>query len=293
MTIFKRILPLFVLCTLVLSLVPASAAVGNVTSFSGTYGTARIPRMTILPCAASAGNRVVYHLQPFYVTVAGSYTLETTSAFDDRYDLDTVLTLYQIAFDPANPGTNCIVNDDDGGANWLSLVSAPLQPGIQYFALVQAYLTSVTSGGYTATITGPGAAVLGMIPTATEQGPVIELPPDDRLNWRRGDMYATLYLRSDSAGDPVLHLYCVNETSEGYLGAVWGKDVLSLPETLPTVNTLVDSVDICKLPVNLYLLTSGEWALHIGPNRTGDVKALLWRGFPPANMTEVRFNAWR
>lgn len=90
-----------------------------------------------------------------------------------------------------------------------------------------------------------------------------------------------------------MHLYCINESSRGYLGAVWGADDLAVPAALPATNLLVASVDICKTQVRLYLLTTGEWALHIGPNATGDVHALLWRGLPPTGMYEVRYNTLR
>ncbi len=228
-------------------------------------------------------------MQPFYVEVPGEYLIRTTWA-DDGYDDDTFLVLYGGGFDPSSPSDNCIASNNDGGGGLLSRVNEPLTPGVQYYAVVQAFNKRATSGSYRGEIIGPAAAKLGLLPGAA--GPA-ERPPDDRLNWRGGDMYVTLYLRNDAAGAPVLHLYCVNEHSQGYLGAVWGADELAVPASLPTSNLLIASVDSCKVPVNLYLLTTGEWALHIGPNATGDVQALIWRGLPPTGMYEVRYNTTR
>jgi hypothetical protein len=281
------------------------------TSFSGfagsgpflmPYTTVAVGDFNFQPCGHdfdAYGPLWYYDVQPFYVTASGPYTITIlSSSFTWE---DSVIVLYRDQFDPAAPHSNCLGMNDEytyGPPYPSQILDYPFVANVQYFLIVVPYDSGTRGQGtYAGSIAGTaGTPVLGYVPAApsvTSAAPVIERPPDDRLNWRRGDMYAALYLRSDDAGEPVLHLYCVNEDSQGYLGAVWGADDLVLPATLSSTNVLVASVDICKVPVNLYLLTSGEWALHIGPNATGDVHALLWTGLPPTGMVEVRYNTTR
>ncbi|MBL8163707.1 MAG: hypothetical protein JNJ61_17100, partial [Anaerolineae bacterium] len=50
--------------------------------------------------------------------------------------------------------------------------------------------------------------------------PVVVRPPDHRLNWQDGDLEAVVYPANDDNGNPSLHVYCVNETSQGYIAMV-------------------------------------------------------------------------
>lgn len=297
----------------------AQAATTPFSGFTGSgpfllpYTNAAVGDFSLQPCGHdfdASGPLWYYDVQPFYVTASGPYTLTVTSStfpFED-----SVSVLYSDSFDPAAPHSNCLGMNDEyliGPPFYSRILDYPFVAGVQYF-LVVAPVVSGSQGNYGGDITGAaGTAVLGyvpVVPTATSPSPtsttsaplptaapVVERPPDDRLNWRRGDNHAALYLRRGGAGEPVLHLYCINESSRGYLGAVWGADDLALPAAPPTANLLVAGVDICKTPVRLYLLTTGEWALHIGPNAIGDVHALLWRDFPPTDRYEVRYNTTR
>jgi hypothetical protein len=103
-----------------------------------------------------------YHVQPFYVTQAGTYAFEQTSSFDDY------MFLYSPSFDPANPTANFIEGDDDDGAGNDSRISRALTPGVQYFMVNTSFDPSIT-GAFTVNGTFPAGAppIMGLIPEPT------------------------------------------------------------------------------------------------------------------------------
>lgn len=115
---------------------------------------------------SAAGTAVSYDLYPFFVTAAASFTLQTLSAtFATNTVDDTFIALYQTAFNPATPLANAIAADDDAGTGPLSLITATLNPGVQYY-LVSTSFFNGAFGPYTGSIAAAGApaAVFGLVP---------------------------------------------------------------------------------------------------------------------------------
>jgi hypothetical protein len=107
---------------------------------------------------SAVGTNVYYNLQPFYVTVSGSYSMETVapSAISD-----TFLVLYQNAFNPASPLSNAVSADDDSGADLLSLIGPiGLTAGVQYYLVTTTFDNGVT-GSTTVQI---GTTTMGVTP---------------------------------------------------------------------------------------------------------------------------------
>ena len=108
---------------------------------------------------SGVGTAVGYHAQQFSVDTSGSYTVEVlgTSTLSDN---DSYLVIYQTAFDPMNPLTNCVITDDDSGTNFYSLATAALTAGTQYFAVTTTFDNGST-GPFNNQISGPGNITLG------------------------------------------------------------------------------------------------------------------------------------
>jgi PEP-CTERM motif len=143
----------------------ASAAVVN---FSGTLsGTDPVFNRPVSNASTLSGvGTSVYHdVYAFFVTVGGSYTLQTTSAsFTNGTPDDTFLVLYQPTFNSASPLANALEADDDDGLNGLSLITRTLEADTQYYLVVTSFGNGQT-GNYAGTISndGSGTAVLGTV----------------------------------------------------------------------------------------------------------------------------------
>jgi len=114
-----------------------------------------------------SGTNVSYHLQPFYVNITDTYTLQTTAAaFSPNTADDSFIVLYQTAFNPATPLVNALESDDDQGVGFLSLISnRPLTANTQYFLVVSSFANS-NFGSFTAQISNPTTghtAILGIV----------------------------------------------------------------------------------------------------------------------------------
>lgn len=107
-----------------------------------------------------------YHLQPFYVNVSDSYTMQTTAAnLTPGTSDDTFVILYQSAFAAGTPLVNALQADDDSGAGFLSLITRNLTPGVQYYFVTTTYDADVT-GDFTVQIDSTNAGstpILGLI----------------------------------------------------------------------------------------------------------------------------------
>ncbi|MBN8504381.1 MAG: PEP-CTERM sorting domain-containing protein [Burkholderiales bacterium] len=150
----------------------SSMAMAASQPFSGTLsGNDPVYNRTLSgnpPAALSAvGTAVSYDLFPFYVTAAGSYTLQTLSAtLSPGTADDTFLALYQTSFNPLAPLTNAVRADDDSGAGSLSMFSSVLNPGTQYYMVVTSF-SNGAFGNYTGSIDNAGAnstVIFGMVP---------------------------------------------------------------------------------------------------------------------------------
>jgi len=100
---------------------------------------------------SGTGTAVAYQAVPFWVDTSGVYTLEIT-AFAPG---DSFLVLYGNSFNPSTPLTNALAADDDSGAEFLSLLSHDLGPGVDYIAVVTAF-SNAAAGAWTMQISGPG-----------------------------------------------------------------------------------------------------------------------------------------
>jgi hypothetical protein len=118
--------------------------------------------------------------------------------------------------------------------------------------------------------------------------PTQEKAPDDRLNWKHGDDYAVLYARNDAQGNPILHIYCIDEKGNGSLGYILTQEMFDRAPAKPSSNTKVGETDACRVPVKFYVLTTGEYQINIGPNAEGKVEVIVFTGLPPANIHYYR-----
>ncbi len=160
------------LATLVALVAAATAQAGFVNysnTLTGASPTFNRPLSGTPPTGLSGvGTSVFYHLQPFYVTASGLYSMETIAASLTGTSDDTFLALYQGAFNPLSPLTNALSADDDGGAGFLSLIgSRPLTAGTQYWLVTTTFANGQT-GSFTTQIrsepiTGAGNPVLGLL----------------------------------------------------------------------------------------------------------------------------------
>lgn len=112
---------------------------------------------------SGVGTAVSYDVYAFSVTAAGSYVMETLSAaFTPSTPEDTFITLYQSAFNPANPLANVLQADDDSGPGGLSTITRALSSGVDYFLVVTSFSNN-QFGDYTGrfdTVSGIGQVVL-------------------------------------------------------------------------------------------------------------------------------------
>lgn len=107
-----------------------------------------------------------------------------------------------------------------------------------------------------------------------------------------GDDYAILFPASDDIGRPALHIYCVDEKGNGYLGLKVTQEMIDEegdPEELEE-NVKVADTDKCRVYVGFYLLTTGEYQVNIGPKPNGDVAVVIFNGMPPNHVYYRDFN---
>jgi len=120
---------------------------------------------------SAAGTSVRYEIYNFYVTMTGSYRMETLSAaFTTGTADDTFITLYNGgSFNAANPLFGALVADDDAGAGSLSLINRNLLGDTNY-ALVVTSFSNGQLGNYSGIIaagTGqPGDVIGGALPVS-------------------------------------------------------------------------------------------------------------------------------
>lgn len=135
------------------------ANLGNAVMYSSTLvGTPTWTR-PFADCTGATGlGPMGYQVQPFTVAVNGAY--DVTSVQDGGWD--GYVFVYQIAFDPLLPNTNCVIGDDDGGGGigTSDILGVNLTAGTQYFVVTTAFENG-EEGTFTNTINGPGVITLG------------------------------------------------------------------------------------------------------------------------------------
>ncbi|MBB5209380.1 DUF11 domain-containing protein [Chiayiivirga flava] len=96
-----------------------------------------------------------YSLQPFSVDTDGAYTITS-----EQTGFDGFIFLYEDAFDPLAPLTNCIIgNDDSSGIGFSEIAGAALTAGTTYIVVTTAFENG-EAGPFSNTIDGPGAITL-------------------------------------------------------------------------------------------------------------------------------------
>ncbi len=106
-----------------------------------------------------------YDARTFSVTASGTYSFLSTGTFD------TFIDLYS-SFDPLNPGTAILAENDDYFGVGNSAFIADLVAGVNYTFVTAGYFSS-DRGLFSNAITGPGAIVSA--PTAVPEPEVVGL----------------------------------------------------------------------------------------------------------------------
>ncbi|MCB9449909.1 MAG: hypothetical protein H6672_00625 [Anaerolineaceae bacterium] len=116
----------------------------------------------------------------------------------------------------------------------------------------------------------------------------VPLPPDNRLNWNQGDLLAVAYSGTDSSGAPAMHVYRVNNDSQGvFLFSITQADLAPYQNAPPPAsNTLLKTFG----DVALYRLVSGEFALVIGPDAEGKNWQMIFDGIPWTTLHYAHFD---
>lgn len=138
----------------------------------------------------------------------------------------------------------------------------------------------------------PGADTTNVVVASflTNPPPACQAHNHGGANPGHGDDYAIIFPASDDIGRPALHIYCVDEKGDGYLGLKVTQEMIDeYPEELEE-NVKVADTDTCRVYVGFYLLTTGEYQLNIGPKPNGDVAVVIFDGMPPGNVYYRDFN---
>lgn len=111
-------------------------------------------------------------------------------------------------------------------------------------------------------------------------------PPDDRVNWHMGDLFAVIYPAWDDAGNPALHIYDVNERSRGvFMFALTETDLAPYLETPPEQNRLVKEGE----GIAVYVLTTGEIQFNIGPDAEGKMVVVIVDGLTVTRVNHYQY----
>lgn len=105
---------------------------------------------------------------------------------------------------------------------------------------------------------------------------------DGRINYGHGDTYVALYPGLLN-GKHTLEIYCINSYNGQFGGRLVKTDFEGFPKK-PETNTLVKTFTTCVVPVDVYILTSGEYQVNIGPDGDGKTGVTIFTGLPPANI---------
>jgi hypothetical protein len=123
----------------------------------------------------------------------------------------------------------------------------------------------------------------GIPPAGGAASPKADVPPDDRLNWRHGDLLAVVYRQVDKAGKAKVVVYQVNENSRGFFVCSLSQAEMALYTEFLKQFALPENIElkVCTRLVKWYLLTNGQAQLNIGPDAEGKMYTLV---FDPATL---------
>lgn len=107
--------------------------------------------------------------------------------------------------------------------------------------------------------------------------------PDDvptAVNDGVGNSEAVLFTSSDGLG---INLYGINSDGDGYyVFSITEDDVAAYADNPPAVNTLIKQSDDGYF--SLYVLTTGEFQINIGPDEEGKTYVIIFDGLSPNNV---------
>jgi hypothetical protein len=112
----------------------------------------------------------------------------------------------------------------------------------------------------------------------------------DSLN-SNGKLEAQIFNAEDDNGDPILHVYEINDAGDGEFSfAITQADLAPFIDNPPANNTEIKSSASGK--VTLYVLDTGEFQINIGPDEEGNVYVTIFTGLPPTNIYSYTFNVY-
>jgi hypothetical protein len=129
----------WMLATLALFAITGSVSAQVLTYSATTTGgpTWNRPDEGVPPTSLSGtGTATPFHAQPFYVTVGGNYSFQSTATSPVSWD--NYLFLYSPDFNPTNPLANALIGNDDfplPGDIGVSGFTFSLVPNTQYFLI--------------------------------------------------------------------------------------------------------------------------------------------------------------
>ncbi len=127
-------------------------------SYSGTTAGGPNWNRPFADCTGQSGlGPVNYHVQPFSVDTTGAYNIASEQDGWDGY-----IFVYQNAFDPTQPNTNCVIGNDDGtgGIGTSNINGVSLTAGVSYHLVTTAFELG-EEGPFDNEISGPGNITLG------------------------------------------------------------------------------------------------------------------------------------
>lgn len=136
----------------------------------------------------------------FYAPETARYNI-TLYYSNDNHPPPTEIV--QISVDNQLIGQFLSVDTGDWGNGWNSFASSPT------------FVVDLMAGSHLLVLTAQGGDAYGIeadkliINLLVEGEPAI-YPPDSRINWQYGDLYAVLYHAFDETGNPALHVYCAD-----------------------------------------------------------------------------------
>lgn len=134
----------------------------------------------------------------FYAPDVAAYNI-TLHYSNDNYPPPTETV--QIIVDNQLVGEFLSVDTGDFGNGWNNFASSP------------AFAVDLVIGWHSLVLTAQGGDNFGIeadfltFDLLVDGKPVV-YPPDSRINWQYGDLYAVLYHALDEKGNPAVHVYC-------------------------------------------------------------------------------------
>ncbi|MGE3818340.1 MAG: hypothetical protein AB7I30_02805 [Isosphaeraceae bacterium] len=146
------------LATVVIAAIGASQARADVLAYVGTTVGGPTWQRPIAgnpptPPPSGVGTNVPYHVQPFFVKLSGTYSMQSASTIPAGWDNYTFL--YQDTFSAGAPFTNVLIGNDDNPTIGLSGFNFALTAFTQYF-LVTTGFGNTDEGAFTNTIQDVG-----------------------------------------------------------------------------------------------------------------------------------------